>query len=80
MDADHARLNENGVFFVAARSEVRPGLVRAGLACNLVRIEADDAAGALAGVRSALGAKASECSEWHVRDAPETEEIIDPRT
>jgi hypothetical protein len=78
MDADHALLNEAGVYYVHGRSDNRDNVMRSGTARHLVRVEADDADTAKKVVRTALGVTASDDSKWDAWEAPDEEEIRDP--
>lgn len=70
MDVDHARLSGASISYLSGKSERGPkGEIRTGHARNVVSLEADDGGAALAQVKTALGPKASGCSEWHVSPA-----------
>ena len=70
IDVDHFQLSRNSIFYEAAHSEIGPnGELRTGQARNVVRGEATDGESAIARVKSALGAQADRCSEWHCQPA-----------
>ena len=70
MGEDHARLSAAGIFYAGGRSEISPqGTLREGYARHDVTVDAEAGEAAVEAVKTALGAKADECSEWHVRPA-----------